>query len=201
LKYFTEFWPSDNTDPIDRIFMQWEYSYFYPSITLCNHVTNWSNKPLKFRIDVASMGKLGFDIQVDKLNTEDLAFAKEAVQNYDAFKDIVWHGTMYRLVSPFETNMASLMYVNADKSEGIVFNYLSDWRYTNTATQRPIQLKGLDPGKTYRITEINLAAKTKSPINPAQTYSGEFLEKVGINPLVNGSRTSVVLKIEEVKAL
>jgi alpha-galactosidase len=201
LKYFTEFWPSDNTDPIDRIFMQWEYSYFYPSITLCNHVTNWSNKPLKFRIDVASMGKLGFDIQVDKLNTEDLAFAKEAVQNYDGFKDIVWHGTMYRLISPFETNMASLMYVNADKTEGIVFNYLSDWRYTNTATQRPIQLKGLDPGKTYRITEINLAAKTKSPINPAQTYSGEFLEKIGINPLVNGSRTSVVLKIEEVKTL
>jgi alpha-galactosidase len=199
LKYFTEFWPSDNTDPIDRIYMQWEYSYYYPSITLCNHVTNWSNKPLKFRIDVASMGKLGFDIQVDKLNAEDLAFAKDAVHNYDGFKDIVWHGTMYRLISPFETNMASLMYVNADKTEGIVFNYLSDWRYTNTATQRPIPLKGLDPGKTYRITEINLMANGKSPINPAQTYSGEFLEKVGINPLVNGSRTSVVLKIEEVK--
>jgi alpha-galactosidase len=200
LKYFTEFWPSDNTDPIDRIYMQWEYSYYYPSITLCNHVTNWSNKPLKFRIDVASMGKLGFDIQVDKLNAEDLAFAKDAVHNYDGFKDIVWHGTMYRLISPFETNMASLMYVTTDKTAGIMFNYLSDWRYTNTATQRPIQLKGLDPKKTYRITEINLMAKSKSPINAEQKYSGEFLEKVGINPLVSGGRTSVVLKIEEVKA-
>ncbi len=34
LQYFTEFWPSDNTDPLERIFMQWEYSYFYPAISI-----------------------------------------------------------------------------------------------------------------------------------------------------------------------
>ncbi|WP_301043099.1 alpha-galactosidase, partial [Parabacteroides goldsteinii] len=33
LKYFTEFWPSDNTDPIERIFIQWGYSHFFPSKT------------------------------------------------------------------------------------------------------------------------------------------------------------------------
>ena len=32
LKYFTEYWPSDNTDPLERIFIQWEYSYFFPAI-------------------------------------------------------------------------------------------------------------------------------------------------------------------------
>ena len=29
LKYFTEFWPSDNTDAVERIFIQWGYSYTY----------------------------------------------------------------------------------------------------------------------------------------------------------------------------
>ena len=43
LKYFTEFWPSDNTDPLERIFIQWEYSYFYPAIASSNHVTAWVN--------------------------------------------------------------------------------------------------------------------------------------------------------------
>ena len=55
-KYFTEFWLSDNTDPVERIFMQWDYSYHYPAMTMCNHVTSTSDKSLKYKIDVASMG-------------------------------------------------------------------------------------------------------------------------------------------------
>ena len=35
LKYFHEFWPSDNTDPVRRVTMQWDYSYFFPAMTLC----------------------------------------------------------------------------------------------------------------------------------------------------------------------
>ena len=68
LQYFTEYWPSDDTDPIERIFIQWEYSYFYPAIASSNHVTDWGKEPLKFRVDVAMMGKLGFDIVVNKLS-------------------------------------------------------------------------------------------------------------------------------------
>jgi alpha-galactosidase len=64
LKYFTEYWPSDNTEPVERIFIQWEYSYFYPALASSNHVTNWGKQPIKFRTDVAMMGKLGFDIVV-----------------------------------------------------------------------------------------------------------------------------------------
>ena len=89
LKYFTEFWPSDDTDPIERIFMQWDYSYFFPSIVTDNHVTDWGKQPLKFRTDVASMGKLGFDIVASHLNENDMQFAKEAVKNYHSFKEIV----------------------------------------------------------------------------------------------------------------
>jgi alpha-galactosidase len=199
LKYFTEFWPSDNTDPIDRIFMQWDYSYFYPAITMCNHVTNWSDKPIKFRIDVASMGKLGFDIRVDHLSNEDLAFCKQAIKNYDAFKDVIWHGDVYHLINPYETNMASLVYVNTDKTEAVMFNYLTDWRYTTTATQRPVKLQGLDPNKLYKVTETNLKEGQSSPVSSKQNYSGEFLMKVGLNPVVTNGRTSVVLKISAVQ--
>lgn len=196
LKYFTEFWPSDDTDPVERIFMQWEYSYYYPSMTVCNHVTEWSNKSLKYRIDVASMGKLGFDIDVQKLKPEDMEFCKQAVKNYNSFKNIVWHGDMYRLKSPFETNMASLMYVSPEKNKAVMFNYLSDWRYIFTATQSPIRLQGLDANKKYRITEVNLEAGKKSEIVQGKEYSGDFLMNVGFNPKVNLSRTSVVLMIE-----
>lgn len=196
LKYFTEFWPSDNTDPLERVFMQWDYSYYYPSLSVCNHVTEWGDKPLKYRVDVASMGKLGFDVDVKKLNPEELEFCKQAVQHYNGFKNTVWHGDMYRLKSPYETNLASLMYVSADKNSGVMFNYLSDWRYIFTGTQSPIRLQGLDANKKYRLTEINLYGNQKSSIDSSKTYSGDFLMNVGFNPLVNLSRTSVVIKIE-----
>ncbi len=79
LQHFTEFWPSDNTDPMERIFMQWEYSYFYPSISMSCHVTDWGKQPIKFRVDVAMMGKLGFDIVVDHLPENDLKFCQTAI--------------------------------------------------------------------------------------------------------------------------
>ena len=56
LKYFTEFWPSDNTDPIERLFIQWGYSQIFPSKTLCAHVTTWNRgTSIKFRTDVATV--------------------------------------------------------------------------------------------------------------------------------------------------
>ena len=63
LKYFTEFWCSDNTDPIERIYIQWGFSQIFPSKAMCAHVTSWNkNTSVKFRTDIASMCKLGFDL-------------------------------------------------------------------------------------------------------------------------------------------
>ena len=199
LQYFTEFWLSDNTDPLERVFMQWDYSYYYPAISMCNHVTNWSDKSLKYRIDVASMGKLGFDIQVKEQSEKDLKFTQQTIQNYDNFKDVVWHGEMYRLASPYENDIASLMYINDDKTEGVMFNYLTNWRYLAEPSLRPVMLQGLEKDKTYRLTEINLYDGARSPIDNQKVYTGEFLMNVGFNPSVNSNRSSVVVKIEAVK--
>ncbi len=199
LKYFTEFWPSDNTDPIERVFIQWENSFFFPAIVSCNHVTDWSKLPLKFRTDVAMMGKLGFDIVVDHLKPEELQFAKAAVANYKEQSDVIWHGDLFRLKSPWDNPFASLMFVNEERTRSIMFNYFITNRYTPSSNAGPVKLKGLDPSKNYKIKEINLMPGKKSPVNESTIYSGDFLMKVGINPLVESSRSSVVLVIEAVK--
>ncbi|MDB5121822.1 MAG: alpha-galactosidase [Sphingobacteriales bacterium] len=198
LQYFTEFWPSDNTDPLERVFMQWEYSYFYPAISSSNHVTDWGKQPIKFRTDVAMMGKLGFDIVVSKLGENDLKFCQEAIKTYDAVKPIIWQGDQYRLSDPKENSVASIAYINEAKSAGIIFNYLVNYRYGAKSTQ-PIRLKGLDPNKKYTIKEINLYPGTNSSLDGAKGYSGDFLMKIGFNPDVNSGRSSVILKIEESK--
>lgn len=197
LKYFTEYWPSDNTEPIERIFIQWEYSYFYPALASSNHVTNWGKQPIKFRTDVAMMGKLGFDIVISKLKPDELSFCKEAVKTYKQFSDVIWHGDQYRLQSPWTSDVASLMYVNPSKKTALMFNYLVNNRF-GAGTNAPVKLKGLDPTKTYRLSEVNLYPGIKSTFTDV-SYSGNFLMTVGINPDVREGRTSVLISVEEVK--
>lgn len=197
LQYFTEYWPSDNTDPLERIFMQWEYSYFYPAIASSNHVTDWGKQPIKFRTDVAMMGKLGFDIVVSKLNETDLKFCQDAIKNYNSLKTVIFQGDQYRLSNPRESALASMAYVNADKSSGVIFNYLVNNRYGENS-KMPVRLKGLDASRKYRITEINLYPGTKSSVDFKKEYTGDFLMKIGFNPNVNSSRTSVILKLDAI---
>ncbi|MGZ3812656.1 MAG: alpha-galactosidase [Mucilaginibacter sp.] len=197
LQYFTEYWPSDNTEPVERVFIQWEYSYFYPALASSNHVTDWGKQPLKFRTDVAMMGKLGFDIVVSKLSPNDLAFCQGAVKTYKQFSEAIWHGEQYRLQSPWDNDVASIMYVDPAKNSAIMFNYLVNNRYA-AGTHLPVKLKGLDPDKNYAISEVNLYPNTKSNIGNT-IYSGKFLMTVGINPDVHEGRTSVLIGVQEVK--
>lgn len=195
LKYFTEFWLSDNTDPLERVFIQWENSYFYPAISHCNHVTDWSKVSMKYRCDVAMMGKMGFDIVVDHLSPEDLQSAQQALSDYHRINEVVWHGDLYRLVNPWEQPFASLMFVDEQKDKAVMFNYLTTNRYDGLYTVSPVRLGGLDPGKKYRIKELNLYPGTRTSLDESAVYSGDFLMSVGYNPDLSLRRRSVVLEV------
>ena len=195
LKYYTEFWPSDNTDPLERVFIQWNYSYFYPAIATCNHITDWSKVSLKYRTDVAMMGKMGYDIVVRNLSQNDLKFSQQALKTYDSLKDLVWHGDLYRLASPDENPFASVMFVNDSKTKAVVFNYVVTNRFNITFSPSPILLTGLDATKKYLIQEINLYPGTTTTLNASTIFSGDFLIKNGYNPNMNLKRTSVVLEV------
>jgi alpha-galactosidase len=198
LQYFTEYWPSDNTEPLERVFIQWNYSYFFPAIASSNHVTDWGKQPIKFRTDVAMMGKIGYDIVVSHLPEKDLQFSQEALITYKSIQDAIWHGSQYRLADPYTNDAASVMYVNGGKTQAVMFNYLVKNRY-RAGTVSPVRLKGLDPAKKYTIKELNLYPGTSSPFKNAPVYSGDYLMNVGFNPAVNDRRTSVVIELSEVK--
>jgi|APMed6443717190_1056831.scaffolds.fasta_scaffold02076_5 alpha-galactosidase len=203
LKYFTEFWASDNTDALERIYIQWGYSYFFPAISVCNHVTSWGKQTLKFRTDVAMMGKLGYDIEVDKLTENELKFSQNAIVNYNRIKDIIYTGDLYRLISPYEENRAVMMYVSDAKNRAVLFGYTLNSRYGETLN--PVKLQGLDPAKTYKVQEINVSNEGRrgpgmggpGMSQSGRTYTGDFLMKVGINVGSNSPLTSVVYEITE----
>ena len=198
LKYFTEFWPSDNTDAVERVYIQWAYSYFFPSITSCNHITTMGKQSLKYRTDVAMMGKMGYDIRVNEMTADELEFSKMAVQNYNRLKELIWSGDMFRLVSPYEQERAVLMYANQDKAQALLFSYALHPRAFNQFS--PVRLAGLDAAKNYKIQEINKMKGVWSsfPSN-GKTFSGDYLMKVGLSLPNNNELTSAVIEITEVK--
>jgi len=196
LKYFTEYWPSDNTDPLDRIFIQYENSLFFPAIASVNHVTSFGKQDLKFKVDVAFMGKLGFDLNLEELDKDEVTYAQKAISQYNLIKDIIWHGDLYRFINPSDSYVASLAYIDKEKSRAIMLNYLTKYSQT-IKTSKPIKFKGLDARKFYKIIEINLF-KNKSELEKDLVLSGDFLMKIGLNPILNFNRRSVVLLLEEV---
>ncbi|WP_230688341.1 alpha-galactosidase [Hymenobacter jeongseonensis] len=180
LRYFTEFWASDNTDAFERIFIQWGFSQFFPSNTIASHVTNWNRShSLKFRTDVAMMGKLGYDIEVEKMTPDELKFSQQAVKDYKRLSPVIWQGDLFRLRSPYEGNQASLMYVDEAQRQAVLYGYNLHTRFLETVL--PVKLQGLDPAKRYKLTEINLMPGQKSELAAnGQTYSGDYLMKVGV---------------------
>jgi len=196
MPYFTEYWPSDNTDPLDRIYMQYENSLFFPAIGSANHVTTVGKQDLKFKIDVAAMGKMGFDLNLEELDQKEIEFAKNAVQEYNQIKDIVWHADQYRLANPREHNHASLAYIKNDKSEAVMFNYLTQYSQVSKTTD-PIRMYGLDPNKNYQINEIFIKGE-RNPVYENLVLSGDFLMQIGLNPMLYNGRRSVVLQLKAI---
>jgi len=86
LRYFTEYWPSDMTDPLERVYIQWGYSNFLPAIATSNHITSSGKQSLKFHTDVAMMGKLGYDIQDRSHEREGIEIHPGRHQNVQAPK-------------------------------------------------------------------------------------------------------------------
>ena len=194
LRYFTEFWPSDNTDAIERIYIQWSYSYFFPANTIACHITSWGDQSLKFRTDVAMMGRMGYDLDLGKLSPKDLAFSQEAVRNYKRLSDVIQQGDQYRLIDPYNNPRAALMYVDTNRQKAVVMAYNLHPRYSTIWP--PVRLEGLDPQKVYTVNETNLYPNSRSTLpENGRSFTGEYLMTVGLHLSGGAAMTSEVIEL------
>ncbi len=191
LQYFTEMWPSDNTDPIERLFIQWGYSQVFPAKVQCAHVTTWNKRTsVKFRTNVAMMGKLGFDINMHDLTVDELAYCQKAIADYNRLKPVILDGDQYRLVSPYSGNHASTMFVDKQGSHAVVFAFDIHPRYNEKLEN--VKLQGLHSAATYQVREINRA---DGSVGKAKAYSGEYLMTVGLPLFTTGDLASRLYEV------
>lgn len=195
LKYFTEFWCSDNTDPIERLYIQWGFSQFFPANSMCAHVTSWNkNTSIKFRTDVASMCKLGFDLGLKELSSDELIYCQTAVNNWKRLTPSIMDGDQYRLVSPYQFNHMAVNYVSKDCQQAVLFAYDIHPRFQEKLLN--VKLQGLDPFKRYKVTEINLMPGQTSTLEAnGKTFSGDYLMKVGLKVFSANHTQSRVIEL------
>ena len=188
-------WASDNTDPVERIFIQHAYLNIFPASTMISWITHedWhrQNHPLEYKFDVAMSGILGIGHDITKWDDKQKATAKEKIAQYKDIRQTVQFGTHYRLVSPYENNRSILQFVNKDQTESIIFVY-NLGEYPNNAipeTQRTnkVQLRGMDPSRSYTIEGME------------GTFKGNYLLNSGIEFPVRGAFKSQLFKIQQAK--
>ena len=197
LRYADEFWTSDITDPLRRIYIQWGASQFYPACAMACHVTASPNHqtkretPLKYRFDVAMTGRLGFELHPKDLSAEEVAFAKSAVADYKRIRPVVQQGDLYRLASPYERPLSAMMYVDETKSAAALFALGLDRDGEVSETLRP---RGLDPDAKYEVREINRGTSLHAVLPAGAVFGRELMER-GVAVKLSGKYDSASFEI------
>ncbi|MBR5152318.1 MAG: alpha-galactosidase [Clostridia bacterium] len=170
LYYFPQYWTSDDSDALERLYIQHGTSMVMPACTMGAHVSAVPNHqvrrttPLKARGDVASVGQLGYELDLNTLSEEEIQAVKAQIIKYKELRHTVHYGEMYRLKSPFDDRCCAWEYVTENQ---IVLMYCV--AHARVGLGRTcVKLEGLDPDAKYRDKESGVV------------YDGDYLMHVGL---------------------
>jgi alpha-galactosidase len=175
LRYVDEVWPSDNTDPFDRLSIQDGFTYAYtPQIMMAwvtdsPHGLTKRTTSLAYAMLSAMQGSLGIGANIVNWTPEETAMAKRLIGEYKQVQTTIVQGDLYRLISPRDgSEFSSTETVRADKSQAVVFAFIHS---TQEGRGFPLlKLQGLDPDAVYALRAIEGKAGAGTP----ETASGAW---------------------------
>ena len=189
LHWMDQVWTSDNTDPLDYLFMAEGNSMAYAPKTRMMWVTdsgfmNDRLPNLQFRFHAAMTGALGIGANLLNWSDEDRAEARMLIAQYKEIRETVQHGLLYRLRSPRESQLSAVEYVGEGGNEVVVFVFLHSSRFG--PVNRTIRLQGLEPDARYTVDD------------GADSQSGSALMYRGIPLSMRGDYVSQLIRIRRV---
>ena len=189
MSYHPQIWASDNTDGLDRLFIQYATSFCYPPIVMGAHVSSVPNHqthrsmPLKWRCLVAMSGNFGVEADIAKWKPTERKELAEYIRLYKEIRPIVQFGDFYRLESPYQSDRASWIFVSPDQKDALLFVFQVKPPKKGEGV-KGIRLKGLKANQPYEIQEAGLKLSGKKLMeegwlpkefkNPKKPYSCGF---------------------------
>ncbi len=200
LRYTDEVWPSDNSDPFDRLTIQDGFTYPYPPgvmMALVPDSPSWRNHrttSMQYRMLSAMQGVLGLGGNLNAWTPEELETSKTLIAEYKQIRETIQHGKLYRLVSPQGGSEQSVTEsVAEDGHEAVVFTFLHSSGFGYPYPR--VFLRGLDAGANYKMTSIAGKAAKETP----ETASGAYWMSHGFDPQLVGDFQAAAFKLEKVK--
>lgn len=183
---FDEFWPSDNTDPLDRLSLQEHYTLVYPAKCMRAWITddalNGRDVPLRFKAHCAMCGALGVGTDLNRAEKSVLDELAGYVALYKRHRDTIQLGELYRL-SSLEQSPIQLVQYQREES-GVVFAFLRGGSLGRHFY--PCRLRGLGKDTVYRcVWEGHTVEK-----------SGAYLMEHGLTLELHGDYASLLITLE-----
>lgn len=167
LYYMPQAWASDNTDPIERLTIQFGTTMCYPASSMGAHVSACDRTGIETKAAVAMAGTFGYELDPKEMSEEDKEKVKEQVENYHRYYNVIHFGDLYRIIAPTDDEFkCAWEYVAKDKSEALLTVVIKNRAPHDFLL---IKMKGLDPEKMYRDE------------TDGEIYSGALLMNAGIN--------------------
>ena len=124
-------------------------------------------------------GRLGIELQPKDMTDEERQQCTICFADYKQLRPIVQTGNLYRLLSPYDRKgVASIMYVDDARSQAVLFVYKTDNYYDQPLPR--LRLAGLNPAKTYTLTERNIKVGQQPCSLSGKQFTGRFLMDVGV---------------------
>jgi alpha-galactosidase len=168
LRYTDEVWPSDNTDPFDRLTQQDGFTYAYTPQIMMAWVTDsphWLNRrstSLSYRMLSSMQGSLGIGANIAAWSPEEFSLAKRLIAAYRQVQPTIVQGDLYRLISPRNgSEFSATQTVNAEKSQSVVFAFIHSTQQGRLFPR--LKLKGLDPAAEYALSSIEGKPRAGTP--------------------------------------
>lgn len=156
LYYMPQIWTSDDTDAIERLKIQYGTSLVYPPASMTAHVSACPNHqtgritPFKTRGDIAQICNFGYEFDTSKLSSSELAQISEQIRLHKKTEPLIYDGSFYRIISPFESDYCCWELVSADRKQALAVFAVQ--RATPNTGGQYIRLKGLDPDAVYTVS-------------------------------------------------
>ena len=178
--YMPQAWTSDDTDPIQRLKIQYGTSFVFPVSTMGAHVSAVPNHqtgrvtPMKTRSTVAYFGTYGLELDTNKLTEEEKTEITAHIAEFKKHYELIQRGEYYRLISPYDKDHLNCVWEVAkeDGSEALVA--VVRQHNTANASHELVKLRGLCPEKRYTVN------------GGERTYLGAALMDCGF-PLPDGN--------------
>lgn len=153
LYYFPQIWTSDNTDAIERLYIQEGTYSVYPPCSAGAHISAVPNHqvgrvtPMEARAAAAMAGQFGYELDLGKLSEEDFLKVKEQVKLYKELSPMMQNTDYYRLKSVYTDGYSAWLFASEDKSYAVLV-IINTLAHVNSNNEY-IRLKGLDPDAVY----------------------------------------------------